>query len=70
MMEVVTAEDSLRLLGIRLDADGWAHIDVTKRLTSIAGAPWRGGRGDDAVVVTVSERLFEPGLADVAVSGG
>ncbi|MDE0661226.1 MAG: type II secretion system protein N [Gammaproteobacteria bacterium] len=70
VLEVVTAEDSLRLLRIRLDADGWAHIDVTARLTALAGAPWRSGGGDDAAVVTVSERLFEPGIADVAVSGG
>ncbi len=70
VLEVVTADGSLRLLGIRLTADGWAHIDVTARLTSIAGVPWRSEGGVDAVVVTVSERLFEPPVADVAVSGG
>lgn len=64
-LEVVTAEDSLALLNIRLDAEGWAHIGVTARLTSLAGNPWRDGDNEDAIVVTVSERLFEPGSADV-----
>ena len=57
VLEVVTTQDSLPLLNIRLDPDGWAHIGVTARLTSLAGNPWRGGTGD-TVVVTVSERLF------------
>ena len=70
VLEVVTAEASLRLLSIRLDPDGWAHIDVNARLTSLAGTPWRGGDDGDAVVVTVSERLFEPGVAHVPVAGG
>ena len=64
-LEVVTADESLPLLNIRLDAEGWAHIGVTARLTSLAGNPWRDGDNEDAVVVTVSERLFEPGGADV-----
>ena len=63
-LDVVTLEDSLPLLNIRLDAEGWAHIGVTARLTSLAGNPWRDGDNEDAVVVTVSERLFEPGGAD------
>ena len=64
-LEVVTVDDSLPLLNIRLDAEGWAHIGVTARLTSLAGNPWRDGDSEDAVVVTVSERLFEPGGTDV-----
>lgn len=64
-LEVVTADDSLSLLNVRLAADGWAHIGVTARLTSLAGNPWRDGDNGDAVVVTVSERLFEPDGADV-----
>ena len=64
-LEVATANDALPLLHIRLDADGWAHIGVTARLTSLAGQPWRDGDNEDAVVVTVSERLFEPGGGDV-----
>ena len=63
-LEVVTADDSLPLLNVRLDADGWAHIGVTARLTSLAGNPWQDGDNEDAVVVTVSERLFEPGGTD------
>ena len=64
-LEVVTADGSLPLLNVRLDADGWAHIGVTARLTSLAGNPWRDGTSEDDVVVTVSERLFEPGSAGV-----
>ena len=64
-LAVVTADDALPLLNIRLDADGWAHIGVTARLTSLAGNPWRDGDNEDAVVVTVSERLFETAGADV-----
>ena len=64
-LEVVTEDDALPLLSIRLDAEGWAHIGVTARLTSLAGNPWRDGDNEDAVVVTVSERLFEPGGTDV-----
>ena len=64
-LEVVTASDALPLLNIRLDAEGWAHLGVTARLTSLAGNPWRDGDNGDAVVVTVSERLFEPGGGDV-----
>jgi len=70
VLEVVTADDLLRLLSIRLDAEGWAHIDVTARLTSLAGTPWQGEDGEDAVVVTVSEHLIKPGVADVPGSGG
>lgn len=64
-LEVVTADESLPLLNIRLDAEGWAHIGVTARLTSLAGNPWREGDNQDAVVVTVSERLYDPRGVDV-----
>lgn len=60
VLEVVSVEAADRLLTVRLDADGWAHIGVTGRLTSLAGNAWRYGDDEDAVVVTVSERLFEP----------
>ena len=64
VFDVVTADDSLPLLHIRLDSKGWVHIGVTARLTSLAGNPWPGGTDD--IVVTVSERLFGP--ADVPAS--
>ena len=71
VLEVVAAADADRLLSVRLDGEGWAHIGVTARLTALAGNPWRhGGGDDDAVVVTVSERLFEPGAGTPAVSEG
>lgn len=70
VLEVVTAKDSLRLLGVRLDPGGWVHIGVTERLTSLAGNPWPGGNTGDAVVVTVSERLFERGGGNVPYSEG
>lgn len=60
VLEVVSVEDAARLLSVRLDGDGWAHIGVTARLTALAGNPWRHDGDEDAVVVTVSERLFQP----------
>ncbi len=62
VLEVVSADESARLLTVRLDANGWAHIGVTGHLTKLAGSPWHGD--DEAVVVTVSERLFKPGTHD------
>ena len=58
VLDIVSAEDAGRLLDVRLDADGWAHIGVTARLTALAGNPWRHDGDEDAVVVTVSERLY------------
>ena len=70
VLEVVSVENAGRLLSVRLDADGWAHIGVTARLTALAGNPWPHGRDEDAVVVTVSERLFQPVERNVPVTQG
>ena len=59
-LRCVLADEAVALLTARLDREGWAHIDVTKALTVLAGYPWPGSQADDAVVVTVSERLFTP----------
>ena len=67
VLEVVTADDALKLMNARLDPEGWVHIGVTARLTTLAGNPWHGDT-DDAVVVTVSERLYTP--SDVPGSEG
>jgi len=58
-IKVVTKADGSRILTVRLDDAGWAHIAVTKRLTTLAANPWPGAEDEDAVVVTVAERLFE-----------
>lgn len=67
MLETVNAEPTLTvfaqgvdapLLHIRLGADGWLNIGVTKKLTKMAGFPWPGNEPDHAIVIDVSERLF------------
>ena len=59
-LRCVQADEPVSLMTARLDPEGWAHIDVTKALTVLAGYPWPGSHADDDVVVTVSERLFTP----------
>ena len=46
------------LLHVRLGADGWLTIGVTKKMTKMAGFPWPGNDPDHAIVIDVSERLF------------
>ena len=46
------------LLQVRLGADGWLDIGVTKMLTKMAGFPWPGNEPDHAIVIDVSERLI------------
>lgn len=67
MLETVDAEPTLTvfaqdvdapLLHIRLGADGWLNIGVTKKLTKMAEFPWPGNEPDHAIVIDVSERLF------------
>lgn len=67
MLETVEAEPTLTvfardvdapLLRIRLGADGWLNIGVTKKLTKMAEFPWPGNEPDHAIVIDVSERLF------------
>lgn len=67
MLETVDAEPTLTvfgrgvdapLLSIRLGADGWLNVGVTKKLTIMAGSPWPGNEPDHAIVIDVSERLF------------
>ena len=67
MLETVNAEPTLTvfaqgvdapLLHIRLGADGWLNIGVTKKLTKMAEFPWPGNEPDHAIVIDVSERLF------------
>ena len=51
------------LLHVRLGADGWLDIGVTKMLTQMAGFPWPGNEPDHAIVIDVSERLIYPRLS-------
>ena len=52
-------EDPTPLIIVRLDAEGWVHIAITQRFTELAGLPWPGARAPDAVVIEVSESLFQ-----------
>lgn len=45
------------LFNVRLGADGWMHVALTRRFVDLAGNPWPGTSEQDAVVVEVAERL-------------
>lgn len=53
------------LFTVRLAADGWVHVALTRRFVDLAGNPWPGDAAADAVVVEVAERM--PQLAAFAV---
>lgn len=46
-----------RLFEVRLAADGWVHVALTKRFLDLAGNPWPGQAADGAVVLEVAQRL-------------
>ena len=48
------------LLEVRLRADGWLRIRLTKRFLALAGNPWPGNAADDDFVIAVAERCFDP----------
>lgn len=54
-----------RLFDVRLAADGWLHLALTKRFLDVAGNPWPGAAADDTVVVEIAERLAELPAADL-----
>ena len=56
-LTVRDAADGIQLLVLALDAEGWLRIDVTKRLTDLAGKPWPGTAQDEEVVVSVQEKV-------------
>ena len=67
VLETVDAQPKLAVFGdgldapllhVRLGADGWLDIGVTKMLTKLAGFPWPGNEPDHAIVIDVSERLI------------
>ena len=53
------------LFTVRLGADGWVHVALTRRFVDLAGNPWPGDVAADAVVVEVAERM--PRLAAFAL---
>ena len=54
------ASPSAPLLEVRLQADGWLRIRLTKRFLALAGNPWPGNAADDDFVIAVAERCFDP----------
>ena len=54
------ANPSAPLLEVRLQADGWLRIRLTKRFLALAGNPWPGNAADDDFVIAVAERCFDP----------
>lgn len=65
VLDVVDGEPALAvattagepLFDLRLGADGWVHVALTKRFVDMAGNPWPGSSEADAVVVEVSRSL-------------
>lgn len=55
---VYPATESIPLLHVRLQEDGFLKIGVTRYLTRIVGDPWPGGDPDHAVVLEVEEQVF------------
>jgi len=55
---VKATDDPTPLIVSRLDAEGWAHIGITRRFTELAGLPWPGTATPEAVVLEVSERIL------------
>lgn len=45
------------LFDVRLAADGWVHMALTRRFVDLAGNPWPGTSAADAVVIEVSRQL-------------
>lgn len=56
-LTVRAVDDRTRLLVADLDAEGWLRVGVTKRMTMLAGKPWRGAGADGDVVVSVQEKV-------------
>ena len=61
----VTNAASEPLFTVRLAADGWMQVALTRRFVDLAGNPWPGDAAADAVVVEVAERM--PQLAAFAL---
>ena len=47
------------LLEVRLHADGWLRIRLTKRFLALAGNPWPGNAADNDFVIAVAEQCFD-----------
>ena len=55
--ETFTANVPAPLIRTRLAPDGWLHIAVSRRFTTLAGRPWPGTGPNDQMVVEVAEKL-------------
>lgn len=55
--ETFTPNVPAPLIRTRLAPDGWLHIAVTRRFTTLAGQPWPTSGPADEIVVEVAEKL-------------
>lgn len=56
--QVLTVEEALPLIQVESAAGGYVKISVTRRLMKMANVPWLGEGADDAVALTLEEKLF------------
>lgn len=56
--QVLTLEGALPLIQVASTDGGYVRIGVTRRLMRLAQAPWLGEGADDAVALTLEEKLF------------
>ena len=56
--QVLTLEEALPLIQVESADGGYVKISVTRRLMKMANVPWLGEGADDAVALTLEEKLF------------
>ena len=56
--QVLTLDQGLPLVQIEPADSGYVKISVTRRLMKMANVPWLGEGADDAVALTLEEKLF------------
>ena len=56
--QVLTSDEALPLIQVESTEGGYVEIGVTRRLMKMANVPWLGEGADDAVALTLEEKLF------------
>lgn len=56
--QVLTLDGALPLIQVESTDGGYVKIGVTRRLLKMAQAPWLGDGADDALALTLEEKLF------------
>ena len=56
--QVLTSDEALPLIQVESTEGGYVEIGVTRRLMKMANVPWLGEGADDAIALTLEEKLF------------